>query len=114
MNPALAEPPLAPIEDREPQVTTRIAALLEKAREGTLALADFAYARTGFFPDRMKAYQETLRALGPAGRLVLVQRITRGDDRIYTYEVPFGTSPYRFTVALAPDDRLTYFGLRPK
>jgi hypothetical protein len=62
----------------------------------------------------MKMYQELLRSLGPAGRLVLVQRITRGDDRLYTYEVSFGASPHRFTVALAPDDRLTYFGLRPK
>jgi CubicO group peptidase (beta-lactamase class C family) len=114
MNPALAEPALTPIEDREPQVTTRIAALLEKAKEGTLAPTDFAYVRAGLFPDRMKMYQELLRSLAPAGRLVLVQRITRGDDRLYTYEVSFGASPHRFTVALAPDDRLTYFGLRPK
>jgi CubicO group peptidase (beta-lactamase class C family) len=114
MNPALAVPPLAPIEDREPRVTERLAALLEKAREGTLAPADFAYARAGFFPDRVKAYQEKLRALGPAGRLVLLQRVTRGDDRLYTYEVPFGTRTYRFVVGLAPDDRVSSFRLREK
>jgi CubicO group peptidase (beta-lactamase class C family) len=114
MNPALAVPALTPIEDREPQVTERIAALLEKAREGTLAPADFAYARTGFFPNRVKMYQERLSTLGPAGRLVLVQRVTRGDDRIYTYEVPFGTKAFLFTVGLAPDERASAFSLRPK
>jgi CubicO group peptidase (beta-lactamase class C family) len=114
MSPALAAPVPKPIEDKEPQVTTRISALLEKAREGTLTPADFAYARAGFFPDRMKVYQEKLRALGPAGPPVLVERITRGDDRVYTYDVPFGAKTYLFTVALAPDDRLSSFGLRPK
>lgn len=114
MNPALAVPDLKPIEDREPQVTTRMAALLEKAREGGLAPADFAYARAGFFPERVKTYQEMLRTLGPAGRLVLVQRVTRGDDRVFTYEVPFGSKIYRYTVGLAPDDRLVGFSLREK
>ncbi|PTL83861.1 serine hydrolase [Vitiosangium sp. GDMCC 1.1324] len=113
MNPALAVS-LTPIEDREPQVTARIAALLEKAREGTLVPADFAYFRTGFFPDGVKMYQERLRALGPVGQLVLVQRVTRGDDRIYTYEVPFGTKVFLFAVGLAPDDRVSSFRLRPK
>lgn len=114
MNPALAAPVPKPIEDREPQVTARIAALIEKARDAGLTPADFAYARTGFFPDQAKAYQEQLRTLGPAGSLVLVDRVTRGDDRVYMYEVPFGTRTYRFFVALAPDDRLSFFGFRPK
>jgi CubicO group peptidase (beta-lactamase class C family) len=113
MNPALAPPVPKPIEDREPQVTARIASLLEKAREGALTPADFAYVRAGFFPDQMKAYQEKLRSLGPAGPLVLVDRMTRGDDRVYTYHVPFGTQTYLFMVALAPDDRLSFFGLGP-
>lgn len=114
INPALAPPVLKPIEDRESQVTARIAALLEKAREGTLAPADFAHLRVGFFPDIAKLYQEQLRTLGPAGRLVLVERSTLGDDRTYTYLVTFGTQTYRFAVGLAPDDRLVSFGLRPQ
>lgn len=114
MNPALAAPGTKPIEDKEPQVTARLAALLDKVRESGLAPADFAYARSGFFPDQAKAYQERLRTLGPAGPLVLVDRMTRGDDRVYSYDVPFGANTYLFIVALAPDDRLSFFGLRPK
>ncbi|RKH58449.1 serine hydrolase domain-containing protein [Corallococcus llansteffanensis] len=113
VNPALAEPPLAPIEDREPQVTARLKALLEQARSGTLSPADFAYFKPSSFPERAKRYQQTLASLGPAGPLVLAQRRTVGDDRVYTYLVAFGPRTARFTVALAPDDRVTMLGLRP-
>ncbi|WP_240359289.1 serine hydrolase domain-containing protein [Pyxidicoccus trucidator] len=114
IHPALAPPTLTPIEDREPQVTARVAALLEKAREGTLAPADFAYVRAGFFPGIAKLYQEHLRELGPTGRLVLVERSTLGDDRQYTYLVTFGTKTYQFAVGLAPDDRLASIRMRPR
>lgn len=42
-------------------------------------------------------------ALGPAGKLVLVQRLTRGDDRLYVYEVPFGSKTYVYAVGLTPE-----------
>jgi CubicO group peptidase (beta-lactamase class C family) len=114
MNPALAPPALAltPIEDREPQVTSRIAALLEKVRAGTLARTDFAHVHARFFPEVAKMYQEQLSALGPAGPLVLLQRSTLGDDRLYTYRVTFGTRTFHLSVGLAPDDRLSGFGMR--
>jgi CubicO group peptidase (beta-lactamase class C family) len=114
INPALAPPALAPIEDREPQITARITALLEKARAGTLAPADFAYVRAGFFPEGAKQYQGLLSELGPPGRLVLVDRSTLGDDRVYTYLVTFGTKTFRFAVSLAPDDRLSSIRMRPQ
>jgi CubicO group peptidase (beta-lactamase class C family) len=114
LNPALALPELAPIEDREPQITARVSALLEKARAGTLAPADFAYLRPGFFPNVAKRYQEQLSTLGPAGPLVLVERTTLGDDRVYTYRVTFGAKTFQYLVGLAPDDRVTLMGLRPR
>jgi CubicO group peptidase (beta-lactamase class C family) len=113
--PALAPPALTtPIEDREPQITARVAALLEKTREGKLAPADFAYVRAGFFPEGAKMYQAQLNTLGPAGQPVLVERRTLGDDRVYTYLVTFGAKTFRLLVGLAPDDRLSAFGLRPQ
>ncbi|MCY1018833.1 serine hydrolase domain-containing protein [Pyxidicoccus sp. MSG2] len=115
INPALAPPALTtPIEDREPRITAQVTALLEKARDGRLAPADFAYVRAGFFPDIAKLYQDQLNTLGPAGRLVLVERRTLGDDRVYTYLVTFGTKTFRLIVGLAPDDRLSSFGMRPQ
>lgn len=112
MNPALAPPDLKPIEDKEPQVTARAAALLEKVRDGKLTPADFAHVRAGFFPDVPKLYQEQLSALGPVGALVLVERTPLGDDRVYTYLAKFGARTFRFTVGLAPDDRLTLLAMR--
>lgn len=66
------------------------------------------------FPKRAKRYQDQLRALGPAGRLVLVERSSLGDDRTYTYLVTFGTRTYRFAAGLASDGRLVSFNLRPQ
>jgi len=111
VNPALAVPPLAPIEDREPQVTARLETLLDAARQGALVPADFAYMRAGFFPEGAKAVQQQLQRLGSPGRLVLVRRITRGDDRLYTYQVAFGGETLQYRVGLAPDDRISSFAL---
>jgi hypothetical protein len=111
VNPALAVPPLAPIEDREPQVTARVAKLLDAARQGALVPADFAYMRAGFFPEGAKAIKQQLQRLGSPGRLVLVRRIERGDDRLYTYQVGFGQRTLQYRVGLAPDDRISSFAL---
>ena len=70
--------------------------------------------RAGFFPDGAKAYQERLRELGPPQRLVLVRRTDLGDDRVYTYEIAFAGRTMLYTVALAPDDRISQFQLREK
>ena len=114
VNERLAVPTLRPTEDKETGATARLEALLQRAREGTLAPSEFAYIRAGFFPDGAKAYQERLRELGPAGKLVLVRRNDLGDDRVYTYEIAFGARIMYYTVALAPDDKIAQFSLREK
>ena len=112
VNERLGVPALRPIEDKEPNVTARLAALLERARAGTLQPGEFAYVRAGFFPDGAKTYRQRLQELGVPGRLVLVQRNDLGDDRIYTYQVAFGARTMYYTVALAPDDKISQFSLR--
>ncbi|WP_224240187.1 serine hydrolase domain-containing protein [Hyalangium gracile] len=112
LNPALGLLALKPIPDAEPQVTTKLATFLEQARAGTLTAANFAYMRGGFTPERAKAYQEHLQTLGPAGPLVLLERATMGDDRVYKYKVPFGAKSFLLTIGLTPDDRVTIFRLR--
>ena len=112
VNERLAVPSLKPIEDKEPKVTARLGALLQKARDGSLAPSEFAYVRAGFFPDGAKAYQQRLQELGAPGRLVLVQRNDLGDDRVYTYQVAFAARTMYYSVALAPDDKISQFSLR--
>ncbi|MCY1044685.1 serine hydrolase [Corallococcus sp. bb12-1] len=113
VNPSLAIPPLAPIEDREPQVTARLKQLLEQARTGTLSPGDFASLPPKAFEELAKRHQQALGTLGPAGSLVLAQRLTRGDDRLYTYLVTFGPRTFRYFVVLTPEDRVAAFGVRP-
>jgi CubicO group peptidase (beta-lactamase class C family) len=114
MNERLAPKLLRPTEDKETTVTARLAALLQRARAGTLVPGEFAYVRAGFFPDGAKSYQQQLQELGAPGRLVLVRRNDLGDDRVYTYEIPFGARTMYYTVALAPDDKISQFSLREK
>lgn len=114
MSAKLALQVLRPIEDHDPQVTARCARLLDDARAGTLVAADFAYMRAGFFPDGAKRIQEQLRTLGPAQSMALVSKTEVGDDRIFTYEVAFGSRTMNYKVALAPDAKVSQFQLVQK
>ena len=40
------------------------------------------------------------------------ERRSLGDDRIYHYEVAYGERVYRVTLGLAPDNKVSQFGLR--
>ena len=110
----LARPLLRPIEDRDPNITARLVRLLDDARSGVLKPSDFAYVSAGFFPDRARIIEEQLRTLGGTQRLALVERVERGDDRIFTYEVTFASQTMHYRVGLAPDNRVSAFELRPK
>ncbi|RKH63117.1 serine hydrolase domain-containing protein [Corallococcus aberystwythensis] len=112
VNPALAVPPLKPIPDTEPEVTAKLAALLEKTRQGAWEPSMFAYVPDRFMAEAGPYFQATLQKLGPAGPLVLAKRETRGDDRLYTYLVQFGAATWRYRVGLSTDDRVTLFTLQ--
>ncbi|WP_242588910.1 serine hydrolase domain-containing protein [Corallococcus macrosporus] len=112
VNPALAVPPLAPIPDLEPEMTARLTELLEKTRQGAWEPSMFAYVPDWYVAQAGPLFQSILQGLGPAGPLVLAKREVKGDDRIYTYLVQFGTATWRYRVGLTPDDRITLFTLQ--
>jgi CubicO group peptidase (beta-lactamase class C family) len=114
LNPRLAQPVLAAIEDRDPAVTGRLTRLIDSARDGKLSPAEFAYIRAGFFPDGAKAYAALLQPLGPTPKPTLVSRTELGDDRVYVYELSFGARTMRARLGLAPDDRISVFQLNWK
>jgi CubicO group peptidase (beta-lactamase class C family) len=111
INPALAAPLPAPIDDVEPQVAVRLRRLLGALRAGTLSKAEFAYVRAGFFPAAANAYKEELEALGQLSRMQLVDRRELGDDRIYLYQLTFAEGTRYVRLGLAPDDRVSAFSL---
>jgi CubicO group peptidase (beta-lactamase class C family) len=110
----LAVPVPQPIADHDPQVTARVTRLLDDARAGKLVAADFAYMRAGFFPDGAKTIQDQLRVLGAADSVVLVSKVELGDDRVFTYEVSFGSRTMYYKVGLAPNGQVSRFQLVPK
>jgi CubicO group peptidase (beta-lactamase class C family) len=112
IHPDLAIPPLSAIADTEPKVTARISRLLNTTREGKLTPQEFAYVRAGFFPDAARFYQQQLETLGRVMTMVLVERRELGDDRVYTYDVTFANGRRYVRVALAPDDKVSAFGMR--
>lgn len=112
LNPALAVPELTPIEDRDPAMTARAAALVQSTRAGTLAPAAFAYLRAGFFPDGPARYAKLLAEAGATTQLVLLDRRELGDDRVSVYDVVGVSASLRLTVALAPDGKVAVFNLR--
>jgi len=114
LNPQLSVPVLRPIEDRDPQVTARCKRLLDEARAGMLLPADFVHMQAGFFPAGAKAIQEQLRTLGPAQSMALVSKAEVGDDRVFTYEVGFGSLTMYYMVAFAPNGTVAQFSLRQK
>jgi N-acyl-D-amino-acid deacylase len=113
MHPDLAVAAPTPIADREPQVTARVERLLNTIHEGKLTPAEFAYVRAGFFPDAADYYQKQLQTLGAPQKLVLLERRELGDDRVYTYDVTFAAGKRVVRVALAPDGKVSGFGMRP-
>jgi CubicO group peptidase (beta-lactamase class C family) len=112
LNPSLAPKPLAPIADTEPAVRRRLEAILAATRDGKLSPNDFAYVRAGFFPGAAKGYQQALEGTGVPDKFTLYDRTVLGDDRIYTYDVAYGTRVFRVRVGLAPDDKVSTFSLR--
>jgi hypothetical protein len=103
-----------PIEDKEPQVTSKVRQLLDTIRAGTLSPSDFAYVRAGFFPDAPKFYQKELVKLGALNSAQLLSRRELGDDRIYLYQLTFANGTRYLRLGLAPDDRVSAFSLRER
>jgi CubicO group peptidase (beta-lactamase class C family) len=112
LNPALEPKPQSPMVDREPAVRARLEAILAAARDGTLTPNDFAYVRAGFFPGVANAYRQLLAGVGAPDTVTLYDRTVLGDDRIYTYEVRYGTRVFRVRLGLAPDDKVSLFTVR--
>jgi hypothetical protein len=75
---------------------------------------DFAYVRAGFFPNAANAYKAALAGMGAPDKVTLFDRQQLGDDVISTYEVAYGPRTFTVRLGLAPDGKVSVFGLRRK
>jgi hypothetical protein len=115
VNPALARRELTPMLDRDPDVTLRVKELLMAAQARRLARDDFPYGDIGrFLPIATARYQDLLQGLGQPQRLDLVDRDQLGDDRVFVYDVRFGSKTFRVKMGIALDDKVSVLEIRPK
>jgi CubicO group peptidase (beta-lactamase class C family) len=112
LDPALVRPALAPIPD-VPAVTARVRRLLQDTAAGRLTRGEFAYLRAGFFPDGPKRYATLLKDAGEVLALTLLEQRPLGDDVVYTYDVRGADRVVRLRLGVAPDGKISEFGLRP-
>ncbi len=112
-NQKLARPTSSsPIPDKNPAVTQRVRAMMEKASVGRLFPSDLPYAPHGFFPERVTRYEELLHPLGAPQRIDLLERRDSGDDQLYTYSVAFGEHTLIVQFGLSSDNRVSQFDIR--
>ena len=113
LDPTLATPPLKPLSAPDPEMEARVRRLLTEATAGTLKSEDFGYWRGGFTPGRANALADGVRQLGALKSLTLIEALELGDDRIRVYDAVFDKQPMRLRISVAPDGKITGFGMSP-
>jgi CubicO group peptidase (beta-lactamase class C family) len=113
-DPSLVPAPLKPIEDTNPAMQARVRQLIESARTGKLTPEEFAYVRVGFFPRGTERFAQLLKEAGALKALTLLESRDLGDDRVYTYDLSFEKQVLRLRLAIAPDNKIAGFDLRPR
>ena len=101
-----------PIPDKNLSITERLRGLLAKTREGNLSSVEFAYVNAGFFPNVAVAYQKLLDPLGELDRLLPIEYLERGDDRIFRYHAVYKKEKIEVWFGIAHDNKVSLFQLR--
>jgi hypothetical protein len=112
-HPDLAPPPVAPIEDKEPQFTAKVKELIqafinEKADKDlfTKELQDVVFPTA-------KDFSEFLKSHGSFNKVVLIERRDEDDDRIYRYQLIFQNSTKLLLLKVNKDGKIADIQLRP-
>ncbi|MEP7246603.1 MAG: serine hydrolase domain-containing protein [Gammaproteobacteria bacterium] len=103
LDPKFAQPPGAPIEDREPQVTAALKSLLQQMSEGKADYRAFAFVSKQEFAETMSANQKLLKSLGPLRELALFARKELGGDQVYRYRARYEGGLLEVNLSYAPN-----------
>ncbi|MDT9599721.1 serine hydrolase domain-containing protein [Sphingosinicella rhizophila] len=106
-NPALVAP--GPRPRPEPAIEPRVAALIERARAGTLRKEDLPLASKGFAEAANQYFAPMLKDAGPLKSLELVERRQLGDDVAYSYKAMLGDRAFTIAYQVAPGDKVSSF-----
>lgn len=110
-----AAPARAAIADAEPDVTAQVQAILARMAGGTLApdaLTD--NARAAMPAGGLQAMGAALRRCGGPPALELLERSTKGEDRLYLYRAPCAGKPLLVEMGFAKGARINRLQVRPQ
>lgn len=111
-DPAAVPPAMA---DAEPEVTRQVQALLDQlASKGSAVVSLTENARLTLSPAVLAAFGAAWRDCGGARELVLLQRQTKGEARMYTYRAPCGGKPLLVEIDFGKGERVSRLELRPQ
>jgi CubicO group peptidase (beta-lactamase class C family) len=106
LDPKLAQPRGAPIEDREPQVTAKLGNLLQEIAAGTAGRGNFAFVSKQELAETMPMYQQSLQSLGSLREIALFARQELGDEQMYRYRARYDRGLLEASVSFTPGGKI--------
>ena len=100
--------------DPDPQLASRVKALIEATASGQLKESEFEYLRAGFFPDRPEAYRKMLEGPGTLQVIGLLERFPRGDDTVVIYRARIGTQQLLVRPSVTRSGRFSSYSMQPE
>jgi len=111
LDPRLAQPAAAPIEDREPKLTEHVETVLQQIVAGHPDYADFAFISRSEFAESMAEDQKVLTSLGPRRELALFAHEQQGNEQVYHYRARFDHGQTDLILAITPTGKISRFEL---
>ncbi len=114
LDPSLAKPVDAKIEDKDPTLTARLRKLFEASLVGKADPNEFAEdMRKRLFPDAILVARDQIAPLGPLKSFELIGESTSGESKIRVYGVTLGTTRLKLTHVLDATGKITGYLIQP-
>jgi CubicO group peptidase (beta-lactamase class C family) len=108
LEPKLAQPPAAPIEDRDPRTTARLKRLLQQISTGKADYKDFALISKPELVETLSDFRKTLQPLGQVRDIALFARKELGDDQVYHYRARYDSGLLDISASYTPDGKIAH------
>jgi CubicO group peptidase (beta-lactamase class C family) len=113
LEPKLAQPSAAPIEDREPRITGQFKTLLQQISAGKADYNDFTLISKPELVETLSDYRKILQPLGPLREIALFARKELGDDRVYHYRARYDSGLLDISASHTPEGKITHLDFTP-
>jgi CubicO group peptidase (beta-lactamase class C family) len=95
-----------PIEDTEPEIRRLARRIIEKTAAGSLSEDMFTPELWNRISPMLPMMEQMVAPMGSPGRLVLVEKLVEGANRVYRYRVAMGNTSHIVAFTFDPDNRI--------